>query len=84
MTDMAGVDHTNPSTGETFTETFQRGVVVIADGGRRDAGPEGGETGSRAADPPDEDTMEDVEHESPTEGANRSFERGTEGRTETV
>jgi hypothetical protein len=31
-----------------------------------------------------EEEMEDVEHESPTDGAVRSFERGTEGRDRTV
>jgi hypothetical protein len=31
-----------------------------------------------------ERTMADVSHESPTDGANRSFERGTEGRDDTV
>jgi hypothetical protein len=29
-------------------------------------------------------TMADVSHEPPTEGAHRSFERGTEGRTDSV
>jgi len=70
---MEDVDHTNPHTDESFgqTQTFRRGTVVAADGG--DPDPE-----------EDDDTMEDVEHESPSEGANRTFERGTEGRTDTV
>jgi len=28
--------------------------------------------------------MDDVDHESPTEGTTRVFERGTEGRTDSV
>ncbi|MEF8775056.1 MAG: hypothetical protein V5A43_00950 [Haloarculaceae archaeon] len=79
MTRMADVEHTNPYTGETFSATFRRGVVV-ADGGEPGAGPpdeEAGETVSAAA-------MTDVAHEAPTEGAVRSFERGTEGRGERV
>jgi hypothetical protein len=82
---MEDVDHTNPHTDESFgqTQTFRRGTVVAADGGRDDQSrPDGG----TADDDPEEDdeTMEDVEHESPSEGANRTFERGTEGRTDTV
>ena len=74
---MEDVDHTNPYTDESFgqTQTFQRGTVIAADGGEADA-----ESDAET----DGETMEDVEHESPSEGANRTFERGTEGRTDTV
>jgi hypothetical protein len=73
---MEDVDHTHPHTDETFgqTQTFRRGAVVAADGGRDES----------ADAEEDDETMEDVEHESPSEGANRTFERGTEGRTDTV
>ncbi|MHB9286644.1 hypothetical protein ACKVMT_06345 [Halobacteriales archaeon Cl-PHB] len=72
MTEMAEVDHTHPHTGEPFEITFRRGVTVAADGGRH------------AASDGATDSMADVTHEAATEGANRSFERGTEGRNETV
>jgi hypothetical protein len=65
---MGEIDHTNPYTDEPFVRTYRRGQVVAADGGERDA-----------ADP-QEETMEDVAHDSPNEGANRTFERGNEGR----
>jgi hypothetical protein len=68
--DIKDIDHTNPHTDEPFVETFRRGQVVAADGGHPDA--------------TDDETMEDVTHTSPNEGANRTFERGTEGRDETV
>jgi hypothetical protein len=68
---MRNVDHTHPYTDESFGGMFRRGQLVAADGG--------------APDPTTTDeTMEDVAHEAPTEGANRSFERGMEGRSETV
>ena len=74
MTDeMRAVSHTNPYTDESFGETvvFKRGQTVAADGGRR----EGDE----------KQTMKDVSHTPPTgDGAMRVFERGTEGRDETV
>jgi len=84
---MEDVDHTHPHTDEPFGEMHDRGSVVAADGGRdpqsrpRQAQPDGGEPD--AADDATE-TMEDVSHEPPAEGANRAFERGTEGRTDTV
>jgi hypothetical protein len=84
---MREVDHTHPHTGESFGEMHTRGSVVAADGGRddpprpRQATPDGGEPES--ADEATE-TMDDVSHEPPSEGANRAFERGTEGRTDTV
>ncbi|MFC7135224.1 MULTISPECIES: hypothetical protein [Salinibaculum] len=69
---MEDVDHTHPHTDEPFNASFRRGPAVAADGGRPDAAEEAIET------------MEDVTHDPPSEGANRSFERGTEGRTDTV
>jgi hypothetical protein len=70
---MKNVDHTHPHTDEAFgqTQTFRRGVVIAADGGEADAESES-------------DTIGDVGHESPTDGTKRAFERGTEGRTDTV
>jgi len=44
---------------------------VAADGGERD--------GEDA-----DETMEDIDHEAPGEGVTRAYERGTEGRDETV
>ena len=73
MTDeMKDVDHTNPHTDETFGAAFKRGPTVAADGDRADA------------EQDDEETMEDVDHEPPGEGANPAFERGTEGRSDSV
>jgi len=69
---MKDVDHTNPHTDETFGAAFQRGPDVAADGGRADA--------ERT-----DDQMSDVDHEPPEgEGANPAFERGTEGRADSV
>ena len=67
-TDMREVDHTHPYTGTAFGQNYYDAGTVAADGGRE----------------PDEGTMADVDHEPPTEGATRSFERGSEGREETV
>jgi len=72
MTEMRDVDHTHPHTDEPFGELHNRGAVVAADGGEPDSADEATAT------------MEDVNHETPTDGANRVFERGTEGRDETV
>ncbi len=69
---MKDVDHTHPHTDEPFGELHNRGAVVAADGGN----PESAENAT--------ETMEDVNHEPPADGANRAFERGTEGRTDTV
>jgi len=66
---MEEIDHTNPQTDESFAASFRRGQVVAADGGTEESATE---------------TMRDVSHEAPTEGANRTFERGTEGRDGTV
>jgi hypothetical protein len=72
VTDMQDVDHTHPHTGEAFGFRFQRGTVV-ADGGEDQRG----ET--------DDETMADVTHDTEEDGATtRTFERGTEGREETV
>ena len=66
--EMRNVDHTNPHTNEPFGPTFYSNKAVAADGGHETT----------------DETMADVSHESPNEGATRSFERGTEGRDETV
>ena len=70
--EMGDIDHTNPYTDEPFVETFRRGQIVAADGGERDAAEE------------EDETMEDVAHDSPNEGTNRTFERGNEGKDDTV
>jgi len=77
MSTMQDVDHTHPHTDEPFGAAFRRGPDVAADGGER-------ESSDRAEEEQRTETeaMEDVDHESPTEGANRTFERGTEGRDE--
>jgi hypothetical protein len=69
---MREVDHTHPHTDEPFGEMHNRGSVVAADGGTSESAEESTQT------------MDDVSHEPPSEGANRAFERGTEGRTDTV
>jgi hypothetical protein len=77
---MGDIDHTNPYTGESFGErvqVFDRGTTIAADGGHdEDATDEG----------TDEETMKDVDHEPPNEsdGANRVYERGTEGKDDSV
>ena len=68
---MRSVEHTHPETNATIGAVFRRGPVVAADGGERD--------GDAA-----EETMEDIDHEAPGEGVTRAYERGTEGRDETV
>jgi len=69
---MRAVDHTHPHTNDTFGTVFTSGQAVAADGGTADG-----------ADEQDE-TMADVDHDSPDEGVDRAYERGTEGRTDTV
>jgi len=66
---MAEFSHGNPYTGETFGDemAFERGPAVAADGGKADAKKR------------DDETMADVDHEHPEDGAadaNRVFERG--------
>ncbi|PSP82839.1 hypothetical protein BRC83_08485 [Halobacteriales archaeon QS_1_68_17] len=80
---MREVDHTHPYTRRTFGETvaFERGPAVAADGGEPDADPsDRGDEGDEG-----DEKMRDVDHTPPEgDGANRVFERGTEGRDETV
>jgi len=81
--EMQDIDHTHPHTDEPFVEPFRRGRVVAADGGERDAAEDiGVEAPPEEEDDPE--TMEDVPHDSPNEGTNRTFERGREGRDESV
>jgi len=75
-TTMRDVDHTHPHTNQTFGAAFQRGPAVAADGGEADADTE--EENDADA------SMSDVDHESPGDGVNRAYERGTEGRTDSV
>jgi len=66
---MGGVDHTHPGRNTTFGSIFGRGPSVAADGGKP----------ATAADPDEDEIMEDVDHEAPSEtGANATFERGAE------
>ena len=71
---MEDIDHTHPHTDESFGAAFRRGARVAADGGERSTG---------TAETTD-DQMADVPHQPPNEGAHRTFERGMEGRDETV
>lgn len=66
-------DHTHPDTDEPFGLTFRRDPAVVTDGGTPDDNA-----------PETTDTMADISHRAPTEGAIRSFERGTEGREQSV
>jgi hypothetical protein len=81
--DMKDISHTNPYTGESFGEqvqVFDRGTTVAADGG------EPGADGPTDTTRTDAQTMKDVDHTPPNEsdGVNRVYERGTEGRDESV
>ena len=89
MSKMNDVDHTHPHTNEPFGSAFRRGPTVAADGGERSEGSRtsserSSDGGEADAEPETDETMEDVDHESATEGATRSFERGTEGQDESV
>ncbi|AGN00112.1 hypothetical protein L593_00785 [Salinarchaeum sp. Harcht-Bsk1] len=89
---MGGVDHTHPDRNTTFGSIFGRGPSVAADGGEPASGrrsssdrrSDGGKPAT-APDPEEDEIMEDVDHEAPSEtGANATFERGAEhaGTTE--
>ena len=84
MTEMKDVDHTHPETADSFGDAFRRGPDVAADGGERDAETndedDEEETTERAATA----TMEDVDHTTDDDGVDRTFERGTEGRSDAV
>jgi hypothetical protein len=67
---MKDVDHTHPHMDSAFGTAFTRGPAVAADGGH-----EADET---------TETMADVDHGSSGDGVDRAYERGTEGRDETV
>ena len=69
---MREVDHTHPHTNDTFGTVFTSGQAVAADGGSADGADDARET------------MADVDHDSPDGGVDRAYERGTEGRTDTV
>jgi len=66
--DMRDIQHTNPYTEEPFGSKLSDNETVAADGGREAT----------------TETLGDIDHEPPTGGATRSFERGNEGRDETV
>ena len=67
------ISHSNPLTGETTGHLFNRGPIVVADGGKANAVEE-----STTDDETDDETMEDVSHTPPrdAEDANGVFERG--------
>ncbi len=74
MTEMGEVDHTHPITNRPFGERFDPTTAIVVDGGERGGGPD-----------EDPDEMADVDHETPVgDGADPAFERGTEGRDESV
>ena len=78
---MKDVSHTNPKTGRPFGDAvaFRRGAVA-ADGGER------GEAADNEEDSAtDTETMADVSHTAPDgDSPQRTFERGTEGRADSV
>ncbi len=74
---MGGVSHTNPMTGESFgdSQVFQRGTVVMVDGGEAEAAEEGDR---------DDEPMGDVDH-TPREDApeaNEAYVRGVDRETD--
>ena len=84
---MSDVNHTHPYTARgAINRPFERGPVVAADGGERNAvsrtskGERSESFGRRPeAEPAGSATMEDVDHTPPHgEGANRVFQRGEE------
>lgn len=88
---MRDVSHTHPYTDRgAINRPFERGPVIAADGGRRDAErrprqatPSDG--GKRGAHGEEKRTMKDVDHTPPSgEGANPVFERGGEHDEEDV
>jgi len=85
---MKDVDHTHPHTNDTFGTAFARGPAVAADGGEPSAGrrasSEPRSDGGQADADETTETMADVDHDSVDEGVDRAYERGTEGRDETV
>jgi len=87
-TKMGEVSHTHPHTARgAINRPFQRGPVVAADGGEREAyegeEPEAAADAREEDDERDSDQMKDVNHTPPHgEGANPVFERG--GREEPV
>ena len=81
---MGDVSHTHPYTDRgAINRPFERGPVVVADGGEREAVPEDELEAERAEDGPIT-KMRDVDHTPPrdAESANRVFERG--GKEEPV
>jgi len=87
---MKDVDHTHPHTNDTFGAAFTRGPAVAADGGEPSSGrrassdlrSDGGQNADRTSD--EAQTMADVDHTSQADGVDRAYERGTEGRDESV
>ena len=69
---MADVNHTHPYTGETFGTVYRRGPAVADGGERGDASRDSG----RASRDSGQDTMADIDHESPTEDVAGVWDRG--------
>ena len=78
------MSHTNPHTNRSFgeTQTYGRGTVVAADGGRADAVPDDESDDHPVTNGGSPETLGEVDHTPPgeTEGANRAYERGFEGK----
>ncbi|MFC7190476.1 hypothetical protein [Halocatena marina] len=87
---LEGIDHTNPYTDESFGDAmvYHRGPVVAADGGeetRREDQTGSASENSNEASQLRGPQLADVDHTPPFgEGVNRVYERGTEGRNESV
>jgi hypothetical protein len=81
MTEMRDVDHTHPTTAAPFGDAFRRGLEA-ADGGEREAADDASTSHTTSGETAS--TMEEVDHTSTDEGVDRTFERGTEGRSEGV
>jgi hypothetical protein len=89
--------YTDESFGERV-QVFDRGTTIAADGGhesdgnvtssdpRSDGGADPAEDETESSEQAERETMEDVDHEPPNEsdGANRVYERGTEGKDDSV
>ncbi len=79
---MGEISHANPYTGETSGQLFNRGPIVIADGGEANSVEPGEQPVN--ADEPATETMKSVSHTPPhnADDANAVFERGGSERAE--
>ncbi|OIB56030.1 hypothetical protein [Natrialba sp. SSL1] len=83
---MGEVSHTNPYTGETAGNLFNRGPIVATDGGEPAATDPESRSRSRSQRKSDAETMRDVSHTPPNDSddANRVFERGRDTGSDEV